>query len=152
MRIGNASYSHPCVQFTRRKEKRTFGRRSAYYAGCVHASRLLSRVENTAYMCAPRHAWHRYRRGVRLSGFSYRAISSCKFQAWQWRRRRCPIEPLERRKETYRRAIIYLRNVFIEYYAAQVGNLVHGYAINERRSERDTGRGGGEDDRGNGLK
>lgn len=40
-------------------------------------------------------------------------------------------------------AIIYLRNVFIEYYAAQVGNLVHGYAINERRSERDTGRGGG---------
>lgn len=109
----------------------------------MHASRLLSRVENTAYTCAPRHAWHRYRRGVRLSGFSYRAISSCKFQAWQWRRRRCPIEPLERRKETYRRAIIYLRNVFIEYYAAQVGNLVHGYAINERRSERDTGRGGG---------
>lgn len=40
---------------------------------------------------------------------------------------------------TYRRrANIYLRNVFIEYYAAQVGNLVHGYAINERRSERDT--------------
>lgn len=47
-------------------------------------------------------------------------------------------------------AIIYLRNVFIEYYAAQVGNLVHGYAINERRSERDTGE--GEDERGNGLK
>lgn len=47
-------------------------------------------------------------------------------------------------------AIIYLQNVFIEYYAAQVGNLVHGYAINERRSERDTGE--REDDRGNGLK
>lgn len=39
-----------------------------------------------------------------------------------------------------RRANIYLRNVFIEYYAAQVGNLVYGYAINERRSERDTAR------------
>ncbi|EZA47513.1 hypothetical protein X777_15506 [Ooceraea biroi] len=49
-----------------------------------------------------------------------------------------------------RRANIYLRNVFIEYYAAQVGNLVHGYAINERRSERDTtrARGRGREDGG----
>ncbi|KAG7201295.1 hypothetical protein KM043_004072 [Ampulex compressa] len=60
--------------------------------------------------------------------------------------------PLERRVETYRRSIIYLRNVFIEYYAVQVGNLVRGYAINERRGERDMAwRGAGRRSEGGGV-
>lgn len=71
-------------------------------------------------------------------------ISSCKFQ---WRGNGDVAGVRSNRWNGAKRhiagAIIYLRNVFIEYYAAQVGNLVHGYAINERRSERDTGGGGG---------
>lgn len=102
------------------------------------------------HTCIPRHARHRYRRAgggkgyIRLSGFSYRPISSCKFQ---WRGNGDVAGVRSNRWNGAKRhiagAIIYLRNVFIEYYAAQVGNLVHGYAINERRSERDTGGGGG---------
>lgn len=82
---------------------------------------------------------------IRLSGFSYRPISSCKFQ-WRGNGDVAGVRSNRRWNGAKRHiagAIIYLRNVFIEYYAAQVGNLVHGYAINERRSERDTGGGGG---------
>lgn len=75
-----------------------------------------------------------------LIGSSYRAISSRKFQHGNGggRSREARWSGARASRRHIAGTIIYLRNVFIEYYAAQVGNLVHGYAINERRSERDT--------------